>query len=449
MKRNNKQRNNKHRKAGFIIFIVVAMLLMPAAVSALGITPAKRIFDFKPGKTVTYAMDIVNNGHEDLEVIIYPRGEFTENIRLEHQMITLSKDEGSKRVNMAFIMPDNIEKAGPHTMEVVAVGSAPSPENEGSIVKADVAVISKLVIEVPYPDKYAEARVYVLDTEVGKPAKISIPIFNKGSVTINEAYVKVEVYSSDGTKIEEIETEKVMLKAGANTKLSVQTTEGLAKGEYKAVATIYYDEKQVTTETMFSVGELTIDIKSLVVDKFTLGDVARFDILLYNEWSTELKGVYAEMQITDKDNNVYTDFKTVATDIPARQIGRLEGYWHTENVMPGIYYARITLYYANKAEQKLFELEVQPNKIIAREAFTGQAISASEEMELGNSTYLIFLVLAMAAVIGVLVYKLKKRGKRGQDSARNAETAAPQSQTVEEKESQKPQDLDGDGENNG
>ena len=139
--------------------------------------------------------------------------------------------------------------------------------------------------------------------------------------------------------------------------------------------------------------------------------MAKFDILLYNAWNTELKNVYAEMQITDTDNNVYTDFRTVAINLASKELGRLEGYWYTKDVMPGIYHARIILNYANRVQSQEFELEVYTNKIVARPMHIGQAISAPEELNLEKNAFLILIILGMGIVIAVLVFKLRKRKK--------------------------------------
>jgi hypothetical protein len=401
----------KDVKLAFMIAIALIIALLPSIAYAIGIAPAKAIFDYAPGKMITYTIDIVNNGQEDLDVMIYPKGEFTDNIRISSQMMHMTAQEQTKPVTVYFTMPQSIDNAGPHEIEIVAVGSTPTPSGQKAIVKADIAVISKLVIDVPYPSKYAEARVYVLDTESGKPITASVPLFNKGKEDITSAYAKIEIYDSAGTKIDELETQKTSLAVGKEAKLTAAATKLYPEGQYTAKALVNYDGAQLAAQTTFSIGELSIDIRSLVVDQFVLGQVAKFDILLYNNWNTELKNVYAEMKIYGKDNKLYTDFKTVATDIQPRGLGRLEGYWYTQGVEPGIYNARITLYYANRLVDKEFELEVQPNAIIARSLATGEAITAAEAVDFQKNGYLILIILGMAVVIAVLVFKLKRKGK--------------------------------------
>jgi hypothetical protein len=431
----------KDRRIVNIAILLAISILLSSSAFAIGVSPSKNVVPFKPGQKVSYTLDIVNNGHEMLDVLVYPRGEFEKDIKLSTQSFRMGAKEETKRINIEFTMPGSIEKAGEHTVDIVAVGSTQTPEESEAIVKADLAVISKLIIDVPYPDKYAEARMYALDTELGKKTSFSIPVFNKGSKDIEQLYATVEVSNSDGTKIDEITTEKTSLKKGDNTKLIAQATKEYPNGEYHAVATVHYDEKQTRAETMFSVGELELQIKALVVDGFVLGQVARFDIMLQNSWSTDLKGVYAEMEITDQDNNRMTEFKTVATDIPAKQFGRLEGYWYTEGVMPGIYTAKVTLYYANKITEKMFELEVQPNRILTRELVAGRAVSAQEEVNIQNNSYLILIILVLVAVIAVLFIKTRGRGQKPANALVHTAQATPTAAATQEPAAQASQTV--------
>ncbi|MBW2965250.1 hypothetical protein KY363_07370, partial [Candidatus Woesearchaeota archaeon] len=369
---------NKRRTAGAIALFFLALLMLSSTVTAIGVAPSKRIFDYRPGETVKYTVDIVNNAHEDLEVILYARGEMSDKVKLSQQMLKLSSTDESSRVDVEFVMPE-ISKAGQHEIDIVAVGTTPTEQAQGSVVKADLAVVSKLVVDVPYPDLYLEADVHILDTPEGQPVAISIPVFNKGSKEISSLKAEVEIKDSKGATVARAEAESVSLGKGKTAKLTAQT-EALQSGEYTATAKVKYDGKETEASTRFNVGELNLQVRSLVVDSFSLGGVAKFDILLYNSWTTDLKNVYAEMQITGQDNKVYSEFKTVATDVAPKGVGRLEGYWYTQDVAPGVYNAKITLHYANKISQKLFQLDVYPDRIVTREVgVTGQAISASEE----------------------------------------------------------------------
>jgi len=403
-------RNDIDRISKIMILILIVLMLTPVAY-AIGVAPSIYTQNYKPGEKITYDLTIVNNGHEDLDVIIYPRGEFSDRVKISPQMTKMKSSEDVKHVTVELTMPEKIQTAGQHITEIVAVGSTPTPENEKAIVKADIAVISKLVIDVPYPEKYIEARLSALDTEVGKPAQLALAVFNKGSRTIENVHAKITIYNSNGTIEDEMTTESRSMPKKQETKYDITSTKPLAKGQYKAVATVSYDGASIEASTDYSVGELSIDIRNLVVNEFTLGEVAKFDILLYNTWNSPLSNVYAEMQVTGENNKEYANFKTVAVDVPANNIGVLQGYWYTQDVMPGTYYARITLHFANKVTQKDYELAVSTNKITAKPLVIGKAITTPEEVNMQNNGYLVFLMLGMAVIILVLVVKLKKNKK--------------------------------------
>jgi len=215
MKQKDRGRNANNVKPIIIIaLLILTALLVSTSVLAIGITPSKRIVQFKPGEKLTYGIDVVNNGQEELDVTVYARGELKDQVKLSTQKLSMGADDKSKHVNVEFTMPDKIDVAGPHEVDIVAVGSTPAPEGVSSAIKADLAVISKLLVEVPYPDKYAEARIHVLDTETGRPVQVNIPVFNKGSVPLSEVYAKIEVYDKDGEKIDSFQTDKRAIAAG-------------------------------------------------------------------------------------------------------------------------------------------------------------------------------------------------------------------------------------------
>ncbi|MFH1668829.1 MAG: hypothetical protein ABIA62_02790 [Candidatus Woesearchaeota archaeon] len=399
------------RTARIVILIVMMLVFIVSPAYAIGVAPSKKVIEFNSGQVISYDLDIKNNGHEELEVLVYSKGEFTDNIKIGQQVFKFSSTDESRTVPIEFTMPDSLDVAGQHVIDIVAVGSTPTLPGQGAVVKADLAVISKLIIEVPYPSKYAEAKVNVLDTAVGKPVSIAIPVFNKGKEKIMKASVDVRIYTFGGEELEKIQSESVSIDVQEDFKFSVTSTKSYDAGVYYVVVHLNYDGKQIRMEVPLTIGELEIAIKSLVVDEFTLGDVAKFDILLQNMWSTELKNVHAEMQITDSDGKEQTKFNTVAVDIPSQELRALEGYWYTKDVMPGPYTATITLFYANKVSQKIFALDVYPNRIVAREAglLTGKAISPTEELDIQNNNYLVVLVIILIGVVIFMGYRIKKK----------------------------------------
>jgi hypothetical protein len=161
-----------------------------------------------------------------------------------------------------------------------------------------------------------------------------------------------------------------------------------------------------------------IDVSDISVKKFTLGDVAKFDITLLNSWNTEIKDVYVEMTVEDSSGKKMTEFKTAAIAVQAQKEGTLEAYWYTEGVMPGIYKVRLLIHYAGKLVQREYDFEVSTNSITKLGA-VGQAITQEEVEEVTSKGLIILLIIiTLVLLIGMNIawfYKLNRlmKGKQG------------------------------------
>jgi hypothetical protein len=162
-----------------------------------------------------------------------------------------------------------------------------------------------------------------------------------------------------------------------------------------------------------------IYVSDISVKNFRLGDVAKFDILLYNSWNTEIKDVYVEMTVDSKEGKRMTEFKTGVINVPAEKEGKLEAYWYTEGVAPGIYNVKLLVHYAGKLTQKEYEFEVSTNSLTKLGA-VGQAITAEEMQETtSRGTLILLIILTLVLLIGMNImwfYKLNKmmKGNKGE-----------------------------------
>ena len=93
------KRNLTDRTAKRMIMIASSLLILTVLfssfVAAIGVAPSRKVVDFEPGEVVKYSIDIVNNGREDLEIMVYPKGEFTDNVKISRQVFSMSSDDAS------------------------------------------------------------------------------------------------------------------------------------------------------------------------------------------------------------------------------------------------------------------------------------------------------------------------------------------------------------------
>ncbi len=273
----------------------------------------------------------------------------------------------------------------------------PFPEDiPGQAVKATVAVIAEIVVRVPYPGKYAEGKMFISDAEdMNKPTLFVMMVYNYGEEAISKVNAHVDLISPTGELVGAADSNSRSIMAKEEGRLNVTIPKNMRSGSYTAKALIQYDGKTILIEQAFDIGRFVIELSDVNVDHFKLGDVAKFDISLFNNWNKQIDAVYSEVIITDDDGQEMTRFKTAAVDIPAEQIEILEGYWYTEGVMPGYYNIKFIVHYDGKITQKTKRILVDTNKI----EFMGGIGHATTQTSSGFSGTNLMMVLILAVVV--------------------------------------------------
>lgn len=393
-----------------VLWIIIALLLINYA-SALGVTPARKIVDYEPGRTETITLTILNNENKEMKTMLYPDGKFSELTDLKPTLITLKANEPSKQFTFSLNMPaEGVLKPGMNEIKinVLEFPGNFNPENQAQ-VSASIELIFQLRINVPYPGKYAEADMFITAGNINEPVDFTIPIYNFGSEDINEISGAIEILGPTNERIAMIATNNISLKAKAEGKIVARLYTKLNAGNYHAIARIDYDGKRIKLEKNFNVGELTIDITGIEVNDFTLGTIAKLDILLYSQWNQKISDVYGDLEIKDKNGNILTRFKTASTDIEAKSKGMIEGYWNTENVDPGTYDINIMLNYAGKVTEKIMELQVGFNSIRAGMIPTGRIIGEEDSFVKQNSVLILLVLVLIIINIGWFIYFSRRR----------------------------------------
>ncbi len=409
----------KQKRMMLKVFIIVLLLSVFSEYSySLGIGPSRQILSFVPGETIEGEFIIINDNAQEFKAAIYADGELSNYITLGQQLLEFTSKDTMKSVPYKITFPANAPKPGPNKIDIV-VRQFPISSEKESTVSATVAVISNIIIKVPYPGKYAEGKLFISGTESGEgPARFLVTLYNFGTEDIKSAHARVEITGPMLGKISEFNTNDVSVKSKQEVNLEALWTPAVKKGTYNAIVTVFYDDKQLVIEQPFDLGTFMIEVSDIGVKKFTLGDVAKFDILLKNTWNTEIKDVYAEMTIEDSTGKKMTEFKTAAISIPPDYTSTLEGYWYTEGVMPGIYKVKLLVHYAGKMTEKQYEFEVGTNSF-TRIGGIGAAVTEEQQEAVSTQKLLIILILVVIVILLIMnmvwFYFLTKQMRKGGD----------------------------------
>jgi hypothetical protein len=403
-----------------VVLIVTLLLILSQAVIAMGVGPSRQFISFAPGQKIEGELLIINDNNEHFRAAVYPQGAFEENIKIGTPLVDVNPEDAMVSVPYEINFPLTAPKPGKHTMEIVVRQFPPDTDVAQPTVSANMALIAQIIVQAPYPGKYAEAKLYITESgDMDTPTKFGFSIFNFGTEDIANAYAEIDIFAPNMEKVAELTTNKRPIKSKEEGKLQVDWRPAVEKGTYKAMITVFYDDKDIKIERDFDLGMFVIDVSDIKVENFRLGDVAKFDILLFNSWNTRLEDVYVEMSVEDSKGKEMTEFKTAAVEIPAKQAKTLEAYWYTEGVAPGIYKVKLIVHYAGKMTQKEYDFEVDTNSITKLGA-TGEAVSAEDIKEVSTQGLIILLIIiVLVLLIGMNIvwfYFLSRRlkGKGGE-----------------------------------
>jgi len=283
-------------------------------------------------------------------------------------------------------------------------------EEETAVITAKTAVIAELSVRVPFPEKYIESKLHIEEAEPFKPIRFVLPVSNYGTKKIHNIMATVEILGSTYEKIAEIETDQLEdLNPKEENKLVGIWVANANPGTYHAKVTIYYDEEKLELEQNFKVGSLFIDIVKIETGKFSLGDIAVFDIYLENKWNEMIEGVYGEMTVSDKENTEYTKFKTASVDIDAFSREKIQAYWNTKDASIGIYDVDLIIHYADRTTKKIVEAQVNLDSIKTSLSPTARVVGVEKGSSRRDSILGILVVTLVIINIGWFIYFKKRR----------------------------------------
>ena len=377
--------------------LVLIMVLTISSISALGVTPGRQIIDYEPGSVKEVSFKILNSDNEDLNLIVSSRGDLKSDIRLNEKEISISSDEASKEVSYTINMSKGM-KPGQHTGEVMILQIPEEREEQGAYVGASLAVITQIRFHVPYPGRYAEAELGVSSGGKGEEVKFYLPITNRGKFDLVNVRAVLDIYNPLNEKIESIQTPGIDLASGKSNELKTEWLADVNPGKYKVIANIIYGQENGDTielEETFNIGDQTLQLQSIEVNNFNLGEIAKIEMLVENKWSEDAKDAYILTEIFS-DNELMSQFKSASQDVPSLSKSVLTAYWDTAGVSQGTYDTKVHIKHNKESQEENIKLEVKEHEINA--IGLGYVISERESSS-DNSLIIILVVLVIILMI--------------------------------------------------
>ena len=269
------------------------------------------------------------------------------------EYVGLSKERiyGSDNVAVVLELPEKIDVPGPHKLNISIRELVPEGST-GIRIVGDIK--ANLIVNVPYPGKYLETAFSASDARYGEFSEFNLKVRSRGEEDLT-AFVKIEVYNSKNETIKEIDLGEHFIKSQQTIEFNEKfDTIGHRSGEYRAVATVKYEDNKVVKEEIFRIGELIVNIIGNS-DTFTRGIINRFDVELESLWNDPIEEVYAEILIPNYNIAFKTPFETV--DGFSRT--NLTGYFDPTSIDKDSFFGSITIYYGGKEFRKLVALKIK------------------------------------------------------------------------------------------
>lgn len=384
----------------FLQLLILAILLASTA-AGLGIVPSSKEILYEPGKEETIELLVKNNEAKDFSAIVYAEGELAKHITITEQAIQLKSTEQGKTIVLKISMPDSIEKQGEISTQIVVRETGATGEG----VSAYLAVASKLKLRVPYTGKYTEIRLLSPAFIRNQESNFAVEVNNLGTEAIEEAQAFIDIIGPLGNKITTLTGEKKRIEPKGKALLIVKWVPELNNGPYIAQATVIYDTKTATDKADFAIGEPKLTIDSVSVTGFTLGGIAKFDMLVSSNWGMPMEQVYGQVQVSDS-RTTYTSYKTASMTIEPYGKQLYAAYWDTGKVLAGNYRLDMMFNYLDKTTANQVDIVVEPNNIrIPEIGMATTEVQGSTKTSIAVLAAIILLVLAVTVFNSILLWK--------------------------------------------
>jgi len=382
------------RQLVLIIAAIILILVLSQNVIAIGISPGRVTLDFESGMHKEIQLKIINNEHKDMRVMLGVMGELADHITLNKKSLEFTSEESEKTFTYTVDLPEKL-LAGEHEAKIAAAELPPEGVEEGIYIGATIVVTSQLIVKVPYPYKYAKIRLSVGKADVNKTTSFYVEVENLGEQDLVNMQASIEILSATNQKIAVLKTNTKTIAAKTRGELIARWKADVNPGNYRAIATLVYDEGKIaSSEMIFSVGSLKVEVIDISVRNFRLGEIAKFDIVVENKWSEEVKNVYARLQIQDENNNLIANVKTPSIDLQPLSRGVLNAYWDTAGVQEGSYSGKLFLNYANQVIEKELKTKITLNSIEIEIVGVGITAKATA-VERGRQDLIAILIICL------------------------------------------------------
>ncbi len=334
------------KKEILVLIVISIFLLNLQLVLPLGISPAIQRVDFQPGLELEYSFKVYADPGQIIEV--YSDGEFSDLVKFDKKELN-----GGGGFNIKIKLPQEIEIPGKHTL---LIGAREKVDVESGAIGTSVVVRAPIIIQVPYPGKYAEISFSTHNANVGEPVKFEVTVASMGKEPIF-AITNIDIYS-EKKKIETLDLgAKIIENQKSDKFIKILNTSDYKPGDYNATAIVDYQAAIAKTSSVLRIGQLFVNMTNYT-NEIIKGGIKPFEINVESLWNDPIENVYGEVSVL-KDNLSITNFLTPSVILLGWEKKTLNGYVDTNVLEIGEYDLDINISYGGKETMNKGKLTIE------------------------------------------------------------------------------------------
>ncbi len=351
----NRKENRRMKRSMQLLLFTMMIILFSGSIFALTVTPSRKTFDYKP--EIAGSFSVLNMDYESYDISLSAEGDIAEYIELSNKKLTFNTDDFSKDVTFRISLPSDI-KAGTHTAKIIVT---PIADQEGT-VSAIASIAVQIIVNVPYPGKYAEASIDVRQSDSKENAEFFVVLKNKGDMMIENAITNLEVYDENSNLITSMSASSGMIQSKDSQEMKM-IWKYPEIGSYKAKAYVVYDNIETDAEKNFTIGDSFVSINYMTIGKFKLKDSAKLSLDLKNMASKSLDDVYYSLIISEQDKEL-VNAVSYKSKLSGKTTETFDLYFETDSLMEKEYFGKIIIHYDSQEIIKDITARVKKDRLI-------------------------------------------------------------------------------------
>lgn len=335
-----------------ILWVIILILSIQICYS-LGVGPAFNTLEYKPDTVQSGYLKVYNTEDKDLYVLLNVDGALKDYIVLDQTQVNVKPNEDFKRIYYHVEHPEL--EPGSYPTRIKIIETPPDVGGE-SVITAALGVSHKIALNVPAFGKYLRIDFSIQD----KFLKITLD--NIGEEKVDQADI---VFTLTDEKQELVYEDSASNIAVGQTATVTRNLQKIQDGVYQAKLDITYDQVNKVIEKQVAIGQILVTINSMQIADFELGDIAKIDLEVENQWNRDLDNLNLEMEVV-KNNRVHGSYRSEDFNLKAKSKKNISTYWDTQGKPLGDYDAHFTVNYAGQRTEKSFVLTLQEQGIITK-----------------------------------------------------------------------------------